>query len=172
MWIYISLDTFLCRYVTSWSLKAFRSAALSLAMTFLSSAAVLACRTALISSLRVRTSLQLIDQNRELKTPVDKQACKADLKREDIFISQQLLCARLGQIKQQPSLSLKYWTACQILWQCETSQCWIYRTGTCVGLDASKPTVATLQRSLCSARAHHICNYIAGENPSFVLIAM
>jgi hypothetical protein len=51
MWMYISLATLRWRSETSLSLKASRSAALSLAMTSRSSAAVLQALTALISSL-------------------------------------------------------------------------------------------------------------------------
>jgi len=53
MWMNISLATFRCLYRVSWSLKAFRRAADSLAMIERSSAAVLQALTALIKSLQV-----------------------------------------------------------------------------------------------------------------------
>ena len=52
MWMNMSLATFRCLYRVSWSLKALRSAADSLAMTERSSAAVLHALTALIRSLQ------------------------------------------------------------------------------------------------------------------------
>lgn len=57
MWMYMSLATLRCRYKVSCSRNALRRAALSLATTSRSSAAVLHCRTLRISSLRGRPAL-------------------------------------------------------------------------------------------------------------------